>query len=123
MYEFGTRRPCKCEPTARKSGCRHQAQRRPLTEYAATVSSVVVGVPLASYAPAAMTKGLYAGLASPGSPMSVTSLPAAATTTIPAFHACSAAYDSGSSADDCVEFVPYDRLSTRMCMPLSSLCW
>ena len=50
-------------------------------------------------------------------------LPAAATTTMPAFHACSTAKASGSTWYGCVEFVPYERLMTRMFIPLSSRCW
>ena len=49
--------------------------------------------------------------------------PAAATTTIPFRHATSAAKQSGSSAAGCVEFVPYERLMTRMLLPLSLRCW
>jgi hypothetical protein len=49
--------------------------------------------------------------------------PAEATTTMPCFHACSAAYASGSTPDDCVEFVPYERLITRMFRPGSCACW
>jgi hypothetical protein len=42
---------------------------------------------------------------------------------MPFFHACSTAYDSGSTSALWVEFVPYARVSTRMFRPLSSLCW
>ncbi len=69
-----------------------------------------------SAAPTAITHGSYAGSARP-EPTPV--LPAAATTTMPAFQACSTAKASGSIVYGCEESVPYERLMTRMFIPLS----
>ncbi len=92
-----------------------------LAEKAGTVSSDVLSVPFVSAAPTARTNGLYAGFARPG--VVAPSLPAAATTTIPAFHATSAAQLNGSLSGFCGLIVPNERLSTRMFNPLEFLFW
>src|SRR4051812_28377577 len=81
-----------------------------LAEKPGTTSSDVLSVPLVSAAPIARTNGLYAGLARPG--VAAPSLPADATTTIPAFQATSAAQLRGSLAGLCGLIVPNERLST-----------
>ena len=88
-------------------------------EKVATSSSAKVEVPLVSEAPTAMTYGLKAGSRSG---VKFPSLPAATTTTIPLFQACSTACESGSREEGWVELVPNERLRTRMLRPLSFLC-
>src|SRR5579862_3620 len=96
-----------CVPGATMSGFLHPAQPFERAEYEATTSSLFVFVPIVLYAPAAMTYGSYAGSERPRPlPGLEPVLPAAATTTIPCFHACSAAYASGSAAYGSVESVP-----------------
>src|SRR2546421_7443314 len=113
-----------CEPGARMSGILHVLHCE-LAENGATWSSAVVVVPIESLAPTPITNGSYAGSAIPVAPAPLWKpvLPLAATTTIPCFHACSAAYASGSTDAGCVEFVPYERLRTRMFKPGSCACW
>src|SRR6266540_5908210 len=89
-----------------------------LLENEATVSSSNVVVPLVSEAPTAITNGSVAGFVS--EPRGAKpALPAAVTTTIPLFQATSQAYASGSIPAAWLEFVPYERLRTRMLRPLS----
>ena len=88
------------------------------------MSSLFLFVPIVLYAPTARTYGSYAGSERPRPfPGPEPVLPAAATTTIPCFHACSAAYASGSTPYGWLESVPYERLITRMFMPGSCACW
>src|SRR5262245_34729131 len=108
MYEFGTRRPCRWVPGARRS-TPLVAPRLGHGEKAGTRSSASVSVPWESDAPTASRSGSDAGLDSAGAlfmwrwnPL----LPPDATTTMPCFHACSAAKESGSTVYDCVLLVP-----------------
>ena len=79
---------------------------------AATSSSAVDTVPLVAVAPTAITNGSVAGSLSVGAVLP--SLPAAATTTIPAFQACSTANCSGSVQAAGSPPLPYERLITRI---------
>ena len=82
-----TRRPCRWAPGAAKSGARIPLA--PWAENPPRVSSVTAAVPIESVAPTAITNGSTAGLAKAS--IEYPEFPAAATTTIPRFQACSAA--------------------------------
>src|SRR5438477_13010876 len=113
-----------CVPGATRSGFLHFSQPFVRAEYEATTSSLSLVDPIVLNAPIPTTYGAYAGSESPRPfPPPEPVLPAAATTMIPCFHACSAAYASGSAPYAWVESVPYERLITRMFMPGSCACW
>ena len=104
MNEPGTRRPCRCEPGVTMSTWRALL---PLAENGDTMSSAMAGVPNESLAPTAIRKGSREGLPRfPDDPPTKPSLPADATTKMPARHACSVAKVSGSIVGSCVELVP-----------------
>ena len=100
MYELGTRRPWRCEPGATKSGASQWRRSFGHAEKAPTVSSASVGVPIESVAADGDHVRVEGGVRERRraalrlwKPL----LPAAATTTMPCFQACSAAYASGST--------------------------
>src|SRR5262249_9398820 len=113
----GTRSDTIDRPAASRSACRVAL---PRVENDATVSSVLVSVPLGSAAPTAITYGLAAGMVTRVAV--APSLPTATTTTMPFFQAASTAYESGSSTSLCAESVPNERLRTRMLRPASLRC-
>src|SRR3954447_24234683 len=100
-------------PGASTSGLRTPSWVRPWLDQGARMSSYRVKVFRSSSAPTVRAHGSFAGEKVTPSFVSA-SLPAAATTTIPAFHACSTAASSGSVLYDSAAAEDSDRLITRM---------
>src|SRR4051794_29368481 len=117
MYEPGSLRDRIDTPGARTLSCFPKKLARLVNDD--SKSSLVLTVPLVSAAPTVMIHSSEAGLAS--LPALLPSLPAAATTTMPACHARSTANPSGSSQAFGVPPDPYDRLITRIGLSGSSL--
>src|SRR5215212_8555479 len=110
---FGASVETRPTPGASTSGLRTPSCVRPRLDQGASASSRRVIVPLSSRAPTVMTQGSFAGENVTPS-LVCASLPAAATTVIPLFQACSTAASSGSVAYDSAAADDSDRLITRM---------
>src|SRR5690349_7855074 len=117
MYEPGSRSPMIEVPGASRSAWRVTL---PTLLNVASVSSPGLVVAWVSAAPTASTYGLSAGMVTEVA--AAPSLPTETTTTIPLRQADSTACESGSTCSLCTDWVPKDRLSTRMFMP-GSLRW
>src|SRR5215207_8009586 len=110
---FGASVDTRPTPGASTSGLRTPSCVRPWLDHGASASSRRVIVPLSSRAPTVMAHGSFAGENVTPSFVSA-SLPAAATTAIPLFQACSTAASSGSVVYDSAAADDSDRLMTRM---------
>src|SRR5918998_4226850 len=110
---FGASVETRPTPGASTSGLRTPSCVRPRLDHGASASSRRSMVFLSSRAPTVMTHGSFAGANVTPSFVSA-SLPAAATTVIPLFQACSTAASSGSVVYDSAAADESDRLMTRM---------
>src|SRR5215212_9200026 len=110
---FGASVETRPTPGASTSGLRTPSWVRPWLDQGARMSSRRVKVPRSSRAPTVMTHGSFAGEYVTPSFVSA-SFPAAATTVIPLFQACSTAASSGSVVYDSAAADDSDRLMTRM---------
>ena len=113
MVEPGARKLTTERPDATRSGLNPPSgEVGPTLLNEVAVSSVVAAVPWSSKAPTVITSG-----SSPGAvivPLNGPEFPADVTTTIPEFHAASAAWSSGFNAVELLGATPSDRLITRM---------
>src|SRR5439155_19384271 len=117
MVEAGERLDTTERPGARRSGLATPSLVGPLLENDESLSSLAATVVLSLLEPTVITNGSLPGVVTV--PGWLPPLPAAATTTIPAFHTRSTAKSRGSTLEDWCESNPSDMFTTRM--PYS--CW